>query len=77
MLGQRAATPMTVATFLEWANRRPEGERWDLIEGEPVPTRGPAPKHAMAAETLRHAAKAAWCAQPSRCRSGTTTNQSM
>jgi Uma2 family endonuclease len=55
MPGQRASARMTVATFLEWASRRPEGERWDLIDGEPVPTRGPAPEHAMAAETVRHA----------------------
>jgi Uma2 family endonuclease len=46
---------MTVATFLRWAQRRPEGERWELIEGEPVPTRGPRPVHAMAAETVKHA----------------------
>jgi Uma2 family endonuclease len=46
---------MTVAAFLEWAARRPEGERWELIEGEPVPTRGRSPAHAMAAETVVHA----------------------
>jgi Uma2 family endonuclease len=46
---------MTVAAFLEWATRRPEGERWELIEGQPVPTRGPTPAHAMAAETVTHA----------------------
>jgi Uma2 family endonuclease len=28
---------------------------WELIEGEPVPTRGPTPAHAMAAETVTHA----------------------
>jgi Uma2 family endonuclease len=55
MPGQRTLAPMTVTTFLEWASRRPDGERWDLIEGEPVPTRGPTPAHAMAAETVRHA----------------------
>ncbi len=52
---QRASARLNVATFLEWASRQPEGERWDLIEGKPVPTRGPAPEHAMAAETVRHA----------------------
>jgi hypothetical protein len=46
---------MTVAAFLEWASRRPGDERWELIEGEPVPTRGPMPAHAMAAETVTHA----------------------
>jgi Uma2 family endonuclease len=46
---------MTVAAFLDWAARRPEGERWELVDGEPVPVRGPAPAHAMAAETVLHA----------------------
>jgi Uma2 family endonuclease len=55
MTGQAALERMTVAAFLEWAARRPEGERWELIEGEPVPTRGPTPAHAMAAETVTHA----------------------
>jgi Uma2 family endonuclease len=55
MTGQPASQRMTVATFLEWAARRPEAERWELIEGEPVPTRGPTTAHAMAAETIVHA----------------------
>jgi Uma2 family endonuclease len=55
MTGRPVSKRMTVAAFLEWAARRPEGERWELIEGEPVPTRGPAPAHAMAAETVTHA----------------------
>jgi Uma2 family endonuclease len=55
MPGQRASAPMTVATFLEWASRRPEDERWDLVEGEPVPSRGSTSEHAMAAETVTHA----------------------
>ena len=55
MTGQPASERMTVAAFLDWAARRPEGERWELIEGEPVPTRGPTPAHAMAAETVMHA----------------------
>ena len=46
---------MTVAAFLEWASRRPEGERWELIEGAPVPVRGTTPAQAMAAETVIHA----------------------
>ena len=46
---------MTVEAFLAWACARPEGERWELIEGVPVPTRGPDPAHAMAPETVRHA----------------------
>jgi Uma2 family endonuclease len=55
MTGEPASERMTVAVFLEWASRRPEDERWELIEGEPVPTRGPTPSHAMAAETVTHA----------------------
>ncbi len=55
MTGQVTLERMTVASFLEWASRRPEGERWELIEGEPVPVRGPTPAHAMAAETVAHA----------------------
>jgi Uma2 family endonuclease len=55
MTGHAAIKPMTVAAFLDWASRRPEGERWELIEGEPVPVRGPTPTHAMAAETVTHA----------------------
>jgi Uma2 family endonuclease len=55
MTGQPASERMTVTAFLEWAARRPEGERWELIEGEPVPTRGPTPAHAMAAETVMDA----------------------
>ena len=55
MTGQPASERMTVAGFLERAVRRPEGERWELIEGEPVPTRGPTPAHAMAAGTVTHA----------------------
>ena len=55
MTGEPASERMGVAAFLEWASRRPEGERWELIEGEPVPARGPTPAHAMAAETVTHA----------------------
>jgi Uma2 family endonuclease len=46
---------MTVAAFLEWASGRPEGERWELVEGAPVPVRGATPTQAMAAETVIHA----------------------
>jgi Uma2 family endonuclease len=55
MPGQRDPAPMTVVTFLEWASRQPEDERWDLIEGKPVPSRGSTPEQAMAAETVTHA----------------------
>lgn len=55
MTGQPASERMTVAAFLDWASRRPEDDRWELIEGEPLPTRGPTPAHAMAAETVTHA----------------------
>jgi Uma2 family endonuclease len=55
MAGEAARERMTVAAFLEWASRRPEGERWELVEGEPVPVRGATPAQAMAAETVIHA----------------------
>jgi Uma2 family endonuclease len=38
--------PMTVEAFLDWLETRPETERWELIEGEPV--------RVMAPETVRH-----------------------
>ena len=37
---------MTVEGFLDWLETRPETERWELIEGEPV--------RSMAPETVRH-----------------------
>lgn len=37
---------MTTDEFVRWAETRPEGERWELIDGEPV---------AMAPERLGHA----------------------
>ena len=37
---------MTVEGFLDWLETRPETERWELIEGEPV--------RLMAPETVRH-----------------------
>jgi Uma2 family endonuclease len=55
MTGHAASERMTVAAFLDWAAGRPEGERWELVDGEPVPVRGPALAHAMAAETVVHA----------------------
>ncbi|MDX1541852.1 MAG: Uma2 family endonuclease [Geminicoccaceae bacterium] len=45
---------MTVEAFLDWVRARPEGERWELIEGVPVPKHGPEPEHAMAPESVRH-----------------------
>ena len=50
MAGEAALGRMTVAAFLEWASRRPKGERWELIEGVPVPVRGATPAEAMATE---------------------------
>ena len=55
MTGHAATAGMSVAAFLAWASDRPEGERWELIEGTPVPVRGPSHAHAMAAETVAHA----------------------
>ena len=36
MTGPAASERMTVAAFLDWAAGRPEGERWELVDGEPV-----------------------------------------
>jgi Uma2 family endonuclease len=55
MASQAALERMTVAAFLEWSRGRPENERWELIEGTPVPLRGATPAQAMAAETVTHA----------------------
>jgi hypothetical protein len=52
MTGDVASGPMSVADFLVWAGDRPDGERWELIEGRPLPVRGPSPAHAMAAESV-------------------------
>ena len=38
--------PMTVEAFLDWLEARPETERWELVDGEPV--------RLMAPETVRH-----------------------
>jgi Uma2 family endonuclease len=55
MSRQVASKQMTVPAFLDWLLSRPDGERWELIDGAPVPVRGLAPSQAMAAETVRHA----------------------
>jgi Uma2 family endonuclease len=55
MSRQAASKQMTVPAFLDWLLSRPDGERWELIDGAPVPVRGLAPSQAMAAETVTHA----------------------
>lgn len=55
MTGEPSSAHLTVDMFLDWVCARPEGERWELIEGVPVPLRGPEVVHAMAPESVRHA----------------------
>jgi Uma2 family endonuclease len=55
MTGHAVSERMTVAAFLDWVARRPEGERWELVDGGPIRVRCPTPQHAMAAETVVHA----------------------
>jgi hypothetical protein len=56
MTSHAAVERMTVAAFLDWASRRPEGERRELIEGHPVPACTRAGAGAChGAETIAHA----------------------
>jgi Uma2 family endonuclease len=41
--------PMTVAEFLAFAAERPDGERWELIEGEPILNAAPTRLHQLIA----------------------------
>jgi Uma2 family endonuclease len=50
-----ALKQMTVPVFLDWLLSRPDGERWELVDGAPVPVRRLAPSQAMTAETIAHA----------------------
>jgi Uma2 family endonuclease len=55
MSRQVASKRMTVPDFLDWLLSRADGERWELVDGVPLPVRGPDPSQAMAAETIAHA----------------------
>jgi Uma2 family endonuclease len=55
MSRQVATKRMTVPDFLDWLLSRADGERWELVDGVPLPVRGPDPSQAMAAETIAHA----------------------
>ena len=53
MTGHAVGERMTVAAFLGLGERAAQrASAGELVEGEPVPVRGPAPAHAMAAETV-------------------------
>jgi Uma2 family endonuclease len=55
MSRQVASKRMTVPDFLDWLLSRADGERWELVDGVPLPVRGPDPSQAMVAETIAHA----------------------
>jgi Uma2 family endonuclease len=37
--------PMTIAEFYEFTDRRPDEEKWELIDGEPILNAAPSPLH--------------------------------
>jgi Uma2 family endonuclease len=37
--------PMTVDEFYEFTDRRPDEEKWELIDGEPILNAAPSPLH--------------------------------
>jgi Uma2 family endonuclease len=64
--------PMTVDEFYAFTDTRPDGERWELIEGEPVLNASPSRYHQwiimnllVALETRQRKIKAPWVALPS------------
>ena len=44
--------PMTVAEFYAFTDTRPDGEKWELIEGEPVLNAAPSPLHQLIVKNL-------------------------
>jgi Uma2 family endonuclease len=44
-LAARARRRMTVPDFIAWCDRRPDEERWELLEGEPVLMAPPGERH--------------------------------
>jgi Uma2 family endonuclease len=49
--------PMTVDEFYAFTDTRPDGEKWELIEGEPVLNASPSPLHQMIASNVHVALK--------------------
>jgi Uma2 family endonuclease len=49
--------PMTVDEFYAFTDTRPDGEKWELIEGEPVLNASPSPIHQMIAMNVAVALK--------------------
>ena len=65
--GPPYAAPMTFEAFLAFLDERPDGERWELIDGEPVLNASPAQIHQLIAYNLvaalmraKEATGAAW-----------------
>jgi Uma2 family endonuclease len=53
-LAARTRRPMTVPDFIAWCERRPDHERWELLEGEPVPMAPAVERHqAIVANIIR------------------------
>lgn len=44
--------PMTIAEFYAFTDTRPDGEKWELIEGEPVLNAAPSPLHQLIVKNL-------------------------
>lgn len=51
----RRDPPMRVAEYREWVAARPEGERWELIDGAPVMMAPPAYRHRRIVSNLEAA----------------------
>jgi Uma2 family endonuclease len=49
--------PMTVDEFYAFTDTRPDGEKWELIDGEPVLNASPSPLHQMIASNVHVALK--------------------
>jgi Uma2 family endonuclease len=61
--------PMTVGEFYAFTDTRPDGEKWELIEGEPILNASPSPLHQwiagnvfVAVKNLEREIKAPWVA---------------
>jgi Uma2 family endonuclease len=64
--------PMTVDEFYEFADRRPDEEKWELIDGEPILNAAPSPLHQwivrnvlVALTLLERERSASWAVLPS------------
>lgn len=63
MLAHKLPQPMSSADFFAFLDTRPEGERWELIDGQPVLMASPMIRHAICAANIAEA-----LAQPARAK---------